>query len=145
MPAAGMSLGVDYNFGLYDANTGAVVNLGDIQQIMEHRRKHDIDSKPYNGQPKFANISDGYEGTFRCVRTGPAMQNLQIFLDAKLNSGAPMLPGYINETIFENNGTLSKYQYVSVDFALVDAGDVSREKNVTITIHWRAADKVRLL
>ena len=145
MSAAGMSLGVDYNFGLYDANTGTVIKMGDVQQITMTHLKHDVKSMPYNANPRYAHVPDGYQGTFRLIRTGPALENLQLALNARFNTGTPMLPGFINETVIEPNNTVSKYQYINVDFTLVDVGDISREKNVTQTVHWFASDKVQLL
>lgn len=143
MSVNGLNVGVDFNFGLYDTNTGVVLQLGDVQSIRETAQKHDIKSMPYNGPPKFGYIPDGYSGTFTIVRTGSQMEQLQIILSNNFNNGVPIQAGFLNK-IVTDGGVVSKYQYTGVTFFMSDIGDISREKTVTQTIVFMASDKQRL-
>lgn len=139
-----MNLGVDYVFGLFDKNTGKILNLGDIQSISMVAHKTDVKSMPYNTMPRYAHVPDGYSGTFELVRTAPDMENLQIALNAAFNAGSVMQPGFIAETVNNPDGSVSKYQYINVDFFMTNPGVVSRDNVVKQTITWMASDKVQI-
>ena len=136
-----LSVGVDFNFGMYDANTGATLDMGDIQSIKETANKHDIVSRPYNAPPKYGYVPDGYGGTFTIVRTGSQMEDLQIRLSNQFNSGAPVKAGYLNKIVTDQSGVVKKYIYTGVTFFMTDIGDISREKTITQTVTWMASDK----
>src|SRR5450631_3930559 len=144
MPSNGLNTGVDFSFGLFDANTSSTLNLGDVQSVKETAQKHDISSRPYNAVPKFAYIPDGYSGSMTVVRTGSQMEKLQITLANNFNNGVAILAGYLNKIVVDPNGTVSKFQYTGVVFFMGEIGDVSREKTVTQTITWMASDKQQL-
>jgi hypothetical protein len=146
MPANGLNVGVDFQFGLYDSNTQVTLPLGDVQSIRETAQKHDISSRPYNAVPKFAYIPDGYSGTMTIVRTGSQMEKLQILLANNFNNGVAILSGYLNKIVTDPtpSNPVSKFQYTGVVFFMSDIGDVSREKTVTQTLVWMASDKQQL-
>ena len=144
MPANGLNVGVDFSFGLFDANTSSTLNLGDVQSVKETAQKHDISSRPYNAIPKFAIVPDGYSGSMTVVRTGSQMEKLQIQLSNNFNNGVAILPGYLTKIVTDPDGSVSKFQYTGVAFFMNDIGDVSREKTVTQTIEWKAGDKQQL-
>jgi hypothetical protein len=143
MSVNGLSVGVDFSFGLYDANTGITLPLGDVQNIKETAMKHDISSRPYNAPPKFGYVPDGYSGTMTIIRTGSQLEDLQITLSNNFNNGVPILAGYLNKIVTDSNGT-KKYQYTRVSFFLSEIGDVSREKTVPQSLVWMASDKQQL-
>jgi hypothetical protein len=144
MPINGMTVGPDYTFGYYDANSGALINLGDVQNVQISRQKHDIASHPYNNVPRFGNIAAGYRITGTVVRGVSALEDFQITLDQMFNNGKAVQPGYLNETINNADGWISRYQYTNFTFALTEHGDVSREKTVTLKFEGMASDKVSL-
>ena len=144
MPSNGMNYGVDYNFGLYDANTGVVLDLGDVQSIDIKALKHDLASHPYNKDPRFAFIQAGYSGTITIVRTGSVLEDLQVVFAAQVNSGSIIKPGYLNQITTNPDGTVSKYQYTGVVFFMTDVGNISREKTVTQSLAVMASSKIKL-
>ena len=127
MPANGMNVGIDFSFGLFDANTSATLDLGDVQSVKEAAMKHELSSRVYNAVPKFAFVPDGYSGSMTVVRTGSQMEKLQILLSNNFNSGVAMLPGYLNKIVTDPDGSVSKFEYTGVAFFMDDIGDVSRE------------------
>lgn len=144
MPVNNMNVGRDFSFGLYDSNTGALVPLGDVQTVKVTAVYHDIKSAPYNSVPRFGHVPDGYKGTMTIVRTGSELEELQLLLNQRFNNGNVMSPGYLNETVTNTDGSVVRYQYTGVDFKIVELSDVSREKVVTQSLEFMAADKVRL-
>jgi hypothetical protein len=55
-----------------------------------------------------------------------------------------MSPGYLNETITNPDGTLSRYQYQNFVVFMTDIGDISRERVVSQRMEGMASVKVVL-
>jgi hypothetical protein len=144
MPSNAGSVGVDYNFSLYNGNTGFLQDLGDVQSVRVTQQKHDISNRPYNRPPRFDFIPDGYRVAFSITRTVSALEDLAVQNEANFNAGLGNKAGYLNETITNTDGTVSRYQYQGFVFFLTDHGDVSREKTVTVTGEGMASQKIRI-
>lgn len=136
--------GKDYSFGFYDGNTGAIVDLGDVQSVKVQAQKHDLKNMPYNGPPKYDYVPDGYKLSFTITRTVSALEDLMVTREANFNAGLPSLPGYLSETVNNTDGSVSRYQYTGFVFFLTDHGDVSRDKTVTVTCEGMASTKVQI-
>lgn len=141
MPTNAGLVGVDFSFGYYDQNTGALVDLGDVQSVKIVAQKHDIANRPYNGVPKFDFVPDGYKINFSITRTVSALEDLAVQREANFNAGAGNSAGYLSETITNTDGSVSRYQYTGFVFFLTDHGDISREKTVTIAGEGMASAK----
>ena len=142
MPVNNMNVGRDYTFGYYDANTGTVVDLGDIQSIRITAQYHDIANRPYNNVPTYGYIHDGYNISFTITRTGKALEEFQLAATNAFNSGSVIQPGYLNETVTNQDGSTSRYQYQKFVFKVTDLGDISREQVVKLTASGMASSKV---
>lgn len=136
--------GKDYSFGYYDGNTGALVDLGDVQSVKASAQKHDVKNMPYNGAPKYDFIPDGHKITFTITRTVSTLEDLAVVRETNFNNGLPNKAGYLNETVTNTDGSVSRYQYTGFVFFLTDHGDVSRDKLVTVTGEGMASAKVQL-
>lgn len=144
MPVNGMNVGVDYTISYFDGVSGALINLGDVQQAKITAQKHDIKSQPYNGVPRFGFVPDGFKIDFTITRTGQQLEDLAVLNSANFNAGSVMSPGFLNQTINNPDGSISRYQYTNFVVFLTDHGDISREKNVTLTLEGFASDKVKI-
>ena len=144
MPVNGMNVGRDYTILYYDANQGLIQSLGDIQNVRITAQKHDIASRPYNQPPRFGYIPDGYRIDFTITRTGNQMEGLMVINESNFNNGQIMSPGYLNETITNPDGTLSRYQYQNFVVFMTDIGDISRERVVSQRMVGMASVKVVL-
>lgn len=144
MPTSNMNVGPDYSFGYYDANSGQLVDLGDVQQVQRAAQKHDLASRPYNGPPRFGYAYDGHSFTFTITRTKATLDDLMVTREANFNSGGIDQPGYLNETVNNPDGTISRYQYTGFVFFMNDPGDVARDTVVTVKCEGRASQKVKI-
>lgn len=139
-----MSVGRDYSFGYYDNNTGQVIDLGDVQSVKIMAQKHDISNRPYNKPATFGYIPDGFKITFTFTRTGKELEDFALDQAAFFNAGNIVKSGFLNETITNADGSVSRYQYTKFVFFMTDVGDVSREKVVNQTAEGMASEKVRI-
>lgn len=144
MSVNGMNVGVDYSFGYFDTLRGQLIELGQVQSVRIMKQKHDIKSMPYNKIPLYGYIPDGYKVEFNIVRDKSTLEDLQIVIDANFNAGKITPAGYLQETINNTDGSVSRYQYTGFVFNLTDHGDVSREKTVTLRAEGMASDKINL-
>ncbi|MCJ2084603.1 hypothetical protein MKK88_01150 [Methylobacterium sp. E-005] len=144
MPVNNMNVGKDYSLVFYDSNSGQVLDLGDVQSFRISAVKHDIKSMPYNGPPRFGYIPDGYRFSFTITRVGSALENFQLAQTAAFEAGQHVTSGYLNETVYNPDGTTSRYQYTGFVFWVGDIGDVSRDQNVKLSAEGMASQKVQL-
>jgi hypothetical protein len=144
LPLNGMNVGTDYLFQYYDGNTGALVQMGDIQTIKVTGQKHDIATRPYNGLPRYGYVPDGYKVDFTITRNVATLELLMVTFSTNFQAGALMRPGVLNETINNWDGSVSRFQYTNFVVYLTDHGDISREKTVTIKFEGMASDKIAI-
>ena len=144
MPVNGMNVGVDYTITYYDSTSGALINLGDIQDVKITALKHDIKSAPYNQVPRYGFVPDGFKIDFTITRNGSTLEDLMVAFSASFNAGNVNGSGYLNETINNPDGSVSRYQYTGFVVFLTSHGDIAREKVVTLTLEGMASDKVKI-
>ena len=54
-----------------------------------------------------------------------------------------MMPGYLQQTINNPDGRISRFQYTDMVIFLTDHGNISRDKQVTLTLEGMAATRCR--
>lgn len=144
MAVNAMSVGRDYSFAYYDADSGQIVDMGDLQNVRITANKHAIKSMPYNGVPRFGYIPDGYAISFEITRTGSALEDFQLAANTRFNRGQSTRAGFLNETVTNEDGSVSRYQYTGFVFWVGDIGTITREAPVKMTGEGMASDKVRI-
>lgn len=144
MSVNNMATGRDYTFGVYDGNTGTVITFGDVQNVKVSQGKHDIVSRPYNAPPRFGYIPDGYALSFEITRTGPDLENLALLQNQNFNAGKAINAGFVNETITNPDGSVSRYQYKGFVWFLSDLGAITREATVKHVVTGMASTKEQI-
>lgn len=144
MPVNGMSVGVDYSFTYYDGASGQLVNFGDIQNIVITELKHDVKNMPYNDDPSYGYVPDGFRIEFTVTRTGSNIEDFQVAKDNAFRNGQVQPPGFLNETVTDPDGTVHRYQYQKCVIFLTDHGNVSRDKAVTLKVEGYASRKIQI-
>jgi hypothetical protein len=144
MPVNGMNVGVDYSISYYDGTSGTLIDLGDVQDVKISAQKHDIKSMPYNAPPRYGFVPDGFKIDFTITRTGSAIEDFMVAAEASFNAGQVQSAGYLNETITNPDGSVSRYQYTGFVVFLTDHGNISRDKNVTLSLTGYASTKVSI-
>ena len=139
-----MNLGVDYTLMYYDGTSGALIDLGDVQNVQISAMKHDIKTMPYNQPPRYGFVPDGFKIEFTITRTGSVLEDLMVTLSKNFNAGSVQKPGYLNESIINPDGSIRRFQYTNFVVFLTDHGAISREKPVTLKLEGMASDKVQI-
>jgi hypothetical protein len=144
MPVNGMNVGADYSFMYYDGTSGQLINLGDVQDVSITADKSDINSRPYNNVPRFGYVPEGFRIEFTITRTGADLENFILSQAQAFNNGQITQPGYLNETINNPDGSITRYQYTNLVVWMPDHGNISRDRVVTLKLEARASDKVAI-
>ena len=144
MPTNAGSVGVDYSIGYFDANTQTLKTIADIQNIKFQAQKHDLKNSPFNGPPKYDYIPDGHKFTFSIVRVSSDLEDMSVMRESTFNSGGFSYAGYLNVTITNPDGSISRYQYRNFVFFLSDHGEITREKLVSLQAEGMASDKIQI-
>jgi hypothetical protein len=144
MPVNGMNIGVDYSLSFFDGNSGALVDLGDVQDVKIAALKHDIKTMPYNQAPRYGYVPDGYKIDFSITRSGNTLEDFMVRAEANFNAGRVQKPGFLNESITNPDGTVSRYQYTNFVIFLENHGNISRDKVVTLSLTGMASGKVQI-
>src|SRR3978361_1233623 len=143
MSVNGMNVGTDYSLSYFDGNSGTLVDLGDVKDVKITAQKHDIKSTPYNRVPRFGYVPDGFKIDFTITRTGSVLEDLMVTLSANFNAGLVNKPGFLNQSVNNADGTVSRYQYTGFVIFLSDHGDISREKTVSLKLEGVGSDEGR--
>lgn len=144
MPVNAMNVGVDYAFQYFSGQTGALVNLTDVQDVVITAQKHDIKTMPYNNVPRFGYVPDGFKVEFTITRSLPILEDLMASYSAAFNQGQVLGPGFLNESVNNADGSLSRYQYTNCVIYLINHGNISRDKVVVLRLEGYASDKVKI-
>jgi hypothetical protein len=144
MPVNGFNVGNDYTLSYYDGSSGALVNLGDVQDVKIHALKHDVKSMPYNSPPRYGYVPDGYKIEFSITRSGPDLENFMVAAEKSFNQGAVQKPGVLNQTTINPDGSISRYQYINMVIFLTDHGNIQRDAVVKIMLDGYASTKTQI-
>jgi hypothetical protein len=60
------------------------------------------------------------------------------------NQGKVVKPGYLQQTITNPDGSITRYQYTKMVIFLTDHGKIARDTVVTLTLEGYASDKVQI-
>ena len=123
---------------------GKIIDLGSVQNVKIMANNHDLVATPYNDDPSFAHIPHGYDISFTAYRTGPELEDYQLQIAQNFRDGVAIKAGYLNETVNNPDGSVSRYQYKGFDFYVTEVADVSREKLIQLAVKGRASSKIKL-
>lgn len=144
MPSNAGTIGVDYSISFYDAVTGQLQDLGDVQNFKLTTLKHDLKNMPYNGDPVYDYMSDGHSMSFTITRTDSRWDLFQVTREANVRNGIKNTSGVLNKSITNAAGTVSRFQYQKFVFWVTDLGDVSREKLVQVQCVGMASSMIQI-
>jgi hypothetical protein len=107
-------------------------------------QKHDIAARPYDADPRFDYVPDGFKIDFTITRNASTLEDLMVRFANNFQNGTVIRSGYLNESVNNSDGTVSRYQYVNFMPFLTDHGDISREEIVTIRLEGMASRKINI-
>lgn len=139
-----MNTGTDYTISYYDGTSGTLIDLDDVQNVTIQAMKHDIKSTPFNRPSRFGFVPDGFKIEFTISRGGSTLEDLSVLNAANFNGGKIQSPGFLNKSVTNPDGSVSRYQYTNLVVFVTDHGAISREKNVVLKLEAMASECVAI-
>ena len=123
-----------------------VQNFGLLTEFTASAEKHLIEVAGINNGGYVARRSaeKGWKGSFAFARTNGMADYLQFIEEQGFYGGNPQNFYTVYQTIQNNDGSLSEYQYVGVVFSGFDAGSIRQDADIPMKIEFAAAQRVQL-
>lgn len=137
MSVANFSVGRDLTFNL--VSNGQTLTLNGLTDYSIKPMFTKLKHKDLNGNVIHAAIPDGWEISIKVDRQDPTVDNFFATLEQNYFAGQNIAGGTISETITENNGSVSQYQYTNVSLAYEDAGSWRGDSLIPITLTGSAS------
>ena len=143
MPLDGLTSGIDHKLVFTDVN-----GVENFQLIESFTSKEDatVDKLiQMDGNVRHPKFHVGWSGSFVLERNGAFTDAYFAAQEAAYYQGIDQQDITILETIQENDGTVSQWQYQRVVLTLEDAGNFSGTEIVKQNISFMAARKIQLV
>lgn len=142
MPLNGLSSGIDHKITFTDVN--GVVNFAIIENFNSKEDATTDKVIAMDGTVRHPKFHQGWSGSFTLERNSDFMDAYIASQESSYYLGADQLPITITETIEENNGTISQWQYTNVVIYLEDAGNYSGTEIVKQRATFMASRKLNM-
>lgn len=143
MPLNGLNSGLDVTFKYTDAN--GVQQFSKLESFTMSENAPVLEQVAMDGSTRFPKFHQGWKGSAVFQRNSNAIDSYIALQETNYYLGADQLPGTITETIKENDGTVSQYQYTNVVLVLEDGGTSSGTDIIKQTLSIYASRKIQLL
>jgi len=145
LPIQNFSLGHDVTVTIYDNNTNSLVSFPAQTGWQANPIYKNLKSSPLNSFPIYAEVPDGWRGSFDFDRTNNTIDVYFANFEAAYWAGGNPLDGSITETIQEDDGTVTQFVYVGVSMRLANSGQWRSGEKVSQRIDWSCSTRQRIL
>lgn len=97
-----------------------------------------------DGTPMGTELPKGWEGTFEVERGNSAVDDFIAAAEQQYFSGGPATPGTMYQYVNETDGSTSTYQFDTVTFKLVSAGQWKGDSSVKQKLEFFAIRRRRI-
>jgi hypothetical protein len=139
MPINNQSVGKDVSICLITSKgnlniPAAAITKFDATTDTSHEARKGLD-----GVTRNAVFPNGWKGSLEIDRMDSTVDDFWAQYESDYYAGLNLLPGTINETISEANGSISQYRYEGVMFELKDAGSREADKVIKMKLDFYAS------
>ncbi len=120
------------------------VDLTHISSFEARQITHSLRVDRLDGIPMGTELPKGWEGSFEIERGNSAVDDLIASIEQQYFNGATAVPGTMYQYISEANGSTSTYQFDTVTFKLVSAGQWRGDSSVKQKLEFFAARRRRI-
>jgi len=143
MPLDGLTSGIDHKITITDIN--GVQQFSIIEDFSAKEDAPISTQIAMDGQVRHPKFHQGWSGSFTLQRNTPFTDTYFALQEASYYLGADQIPATITETITENDGTVSQWQYSQVVLVFDDAGTFSGTDIVKQRVSFMAARRFKLV
>ncbi|MBV9528245.1 hypothetical protein, partial [Sphingomonas sp.] len=127
MPMQGYSVGRDVTL-VVTLPDGTSLHLGKVTGFNPKQDVTDQKIKRLDGFTDNLRFFDGWSGTFKMERDGPALDQYFAALESNFYAGGDEQPAILTQTILEPNGSVTQWRFERVLLRYDDSGDWAGDK-----------------
>lgn len=142
MPLDGLTSGIDHKITFTDIN--GVENFALIESFTSKEDATTDKLIQMDGNVRHPKFHQGWSGTIVLQRNSNFIDAYFAAQEASYYAGLDQIPVTITETITENDGTVSQWQYQQCVLTLDDAGSYSGTEIVKERMTFMASRKIKL-
>lgn len=145
MPVNNFSIGHDVTVTIFDVNSNSLVAFPAKTGFSAEPIFKNLVSNPINGPPIFAEVPDGWKGTFDFDRTDPSIDIYFANFENTYYAGGNPLDGTITQIIQEKStGSTTQFLFLGVAMKLSQSGIWRASEKVSQRIEWMASTRKRI-
>jgi hypothetical protein len=145
MPLNSLSVGRDTTIVLNDPNSGGVPAVAHVTSFDTKQDHTKLKSKGLDGVVRHAVEPDGWSGKIALDRANPNLDKLFAILETAYYAGTNVLPQTITQTIQEDDGTVTQWQYTGCAIGYDEAGAWQNGKFISQSVSWCASKRTLLV
>lgn len=143
MPLDGLTSGIDTKITFTDING---VETFALLESFTSKEDATVDKKvQIDGQVRHPKFHQGWSGSFSIQRNSPFQDAYFAAQESGYYLGLDQIPVTITQTITENNGTVSQWQWSQVVLVFENAGTYSGTEIVMQNVSFNAARRFQLV
>lgn len=143
MPLDGLTSGIDHKITFTDVN--GVENFALLENFTSKEDATVDKLIQMDGNVRHPKFHQGWSGSFTLQRNSPFTDAYFAAQEASYYQGLDQIPVTISETITENDGTVSQWQYSGVVLVYENAGNYSGVEIVKQSVSFMANRKFQLV
>lgn len=145
MPINGYTIGRDVTVTIAGPGGQAIViPANQVTGFNAKPLKREEWARPLNSPPQPIYTPDGWRGTIDVDRQDATLDTFQSNLEAAFWGGQNTLSGTVLETITEDDGSITQYQYNSVMYWVEDPGSYRTENLIKQRMEFCAGQRIRV-
>ena len=120
------------------------IDLAHVSSFEARQLTHSIRVDRLDGIPMGTELPNGWEGSFEIERGNAAVDDLIALIEQQYFNGTPAAPGTMYQYISEGDRSTSTYQFDTVTFKLISAGQWRGDSSVKQKLEFFAARRRRI-
>lgn len=145
MPVNGYTVGRDLVVTMAGpGGQSIVIDSDQVTHFDAKPLKREDFARPLNSPPRPLYIPDGWRGTVEVDRADATLDTFQSNQEANFWNGQNILSGTMLETITEDDGSVTQYQFTSVMYWVEEPGTYRADGKVMQRIDFCAGQRKRI-
>lgn len=145
MPVNGFTVGRDVTITISGpGNTSIVIPADQVTSFDAKPGKREVWSRPLNQPPMPVYMPDGWRGRVTIDRSDATLDTFLANLESSFWNGQNQLPGSVLETITEDDGSVTQWQFPQAMFWVDDPGTYHADGIVAQHLEFCAGQRKRV-
>jgi hypothetical protein len=144
LPVNGFTVGRDVTITMAGSGGTIVIPSAQVTHFAAKAMKKQTWSRPLNSPPQPIYMPDGWQGSVSVDRADSTLDTFQSTLESNFWNGRNTLAGTIMQTITEDDGSTTQFQFINAMFWIENVGDYAADGIVKQSIEFCSGERKRV-